>query len=74
MNWIYFINGKKRSMNNTSVSVNLAGLFTPVLLLEKRNDIDEVCEIAKSQFNLESMLIMDKKIPGEHLFVFRFKN
>ena len=41
-------------------------------LLEKRNDIEEVLEIAKSQYGFESTFILDRKIRGEHLFVFRF--
>jgi release factor glutamine methyltransferase len=42
------------------------------LLLEKRNDIDEVISIAENQYGLHSKLILDRKIRGEHLFVFRF--
>jgi release factor glutamine methyltransferase len=54
------------------VSERLAinGVF--YLLLEKRNDIDEVLSVAKEQYHLEGTLILDRKIRGEHLFVYRF--
>jgi release factor glutamine methyltransferase len=41
-------------------------------LLEKRNDIEEVLDIAKSQYGFESTFILDRKIRGEHLYVYRF--
>lgn len=40
-------------------------------LLEKRNDIDEVLERARTDFGFTSELVMDRKIRGEHLFVYR---
>ena len=41
------------------------------LLLEKRNDIDEVLERTRTEFGFSSALLMDRKIRGEHLFVYR---
>ena len=41
-------------------------------LLEKRNDIEEVVCMARDRFGLEATLILDRKIRGEHLFVYRF--
>ena len=41
-------------------------------LLEKRNDIDEILETAKREFGFNATFILDRKIRGEHLFVYRF--
>ncbi len=43
-------------------------------LLEKRNNPEEVVATARDEFGLESTLILDRKIPGEHLFVYRFQS
>jgi methylase of polypeptide subunit release factors len=42
-------------------------------LLEKRNNPEEVCRIAHDQYKMSSTLIREKRIPGEHLFVYRFQ-
>ena len=42
-------------------------------LLEKRNNPEEVCKIAHDQYNMASTLIRERRIPGEHLFVYRFQ-
>ena len=42
------------------------------LLLEKRNNPEQVCQIALEQYSMNSVLIMERKIPGEHLYVYRF--
>ena len=42
-------------------------------LLEKRNNPDEVCKIALETYKMSSTLIREKRIPGEHLFVYRFQ-
>ena len=42
------------------------------LLLEKRNDIPEVLETAKTHCGFTAKLILDRKIRGEQLFVYRF--
>ena len=47
------------------------GLF--YFLLEKRNNPQEVCRIALEQYRMSSTLIREKRIPGEHLFVYRFQ-
>ena len=52
------------------VAVRLKGTF--YFLLEKRNNVSQVCEIARESFGLHSELVLEKRIPGEHLFVFRF--
>jgi release factor glutamine methyltransferase len=55
------------------VSSRLArdGVF--YFLLEKRNNPEEVCRIAHDQYKMSSTLIREKRIPGEHLFVYRFQ-
>ena len=42
-------------------------------LLERRNNPGEVRQIAQDKYNLESELVMERKIPGEHLFVYKFR-
>lgn len=50
--------------------LDIDGVF--YLLLEKRNDIEEVIETAKRDFGFNATYILDRKIRGEHLFVYRF--
>jgi release factor glutamine methyltransferase len=45
------------------------GIF--YLLLEKRNDIPEIISQYEDQFGID--LIREKRIPGEHLYVYRFR-
>ena len=40
-------------------------------LLEKRNDIDEVLRIANDEYGFNAVKVLDRKISGEHLFVYR---
>ena len=42
-------------------------------LLEKRNNPEEVCRIALDSYKMSSTLIRERRIPGEHLFVYRFQ-
>ena len=42
-------------------------------LLEKRNNPDEVCKIALEKYGMTSKLVRERRIPGEHLFVYRFQ-
>jgi release factor glutamine methyltransferase len=42
-------------------------------LLERRNDVDEVLRIAADQYGLHGTFVKDRKIRGEHLFVYRFR-
>ena len=42
-------------------------------LLEKRNNPDEVCKIALEKYRMTSKLVRERRIPGEHLFVYRFQ-
>ena len=43
-------------------------------LLERRNNPEEVRQIALEKYNMTSELVMEKKIPGEHLFVYKFRH
>lgn len=54
------------------VATRLAPNGVFYFLLEHRNDISEVLQIAEQQYGLESTFVRDRKIRGEHLFVFRF--
>jgi release factor glutamine methyltransferase len=43
------------------------------LLLERRNNPEEVRQIAREKYNMESELVLEKRIPGEHLYVYKFR-
>ena len=50
----------------------LSGRGSFYLLLESRNDIPEVLRIAETQYNMKARLVRERKIRGEHLFVYCF--
>ena len=54
------------------VSERLTSRGVFYLLLEHRNNIAEVLDVAEQQYALESTYIRDRKIRGEHLYVYRF--
>lgn len=53
-------------------NLNPEGLF--YLLLEARNDVAEVLALAESQYGFKSRFVREKRIRGEHLFVYCFTN
>ena len=53
-----------------TVSNRLLGRF--YFLLEKRNNVEQVCLLAREQYGLKSELILDRRIPGEYLYVYKF--
>ena len=55
------------------VAVRLKREGVLYFLLEKRNNVEEVCRIALEQYGLKSTLVLERRIPGEHLFVFKFR-
>jgi release factor glutamine methyltransferase len=56
------------------VSSRLAPNGVFYLLLERRNDIAEVLDTAARLYNLRGIFLRDRKIRGEHLFVYRFSH
>lgn len=54
------------------VREKLSGRGSFYLLLESRNDIPEVLRIAETQYKMTGRLVKERKIRGEHLFVYCF--